>query len=131
MVPAEVRVCGPRGAWALRGHAAVGFFDRLVGLMGPSASGDDRVLVFPACASLHTFGMRQPVDMAFVDATGVVRLSKRAVPPGRVVSCPGAAWALERPASQDRWLEESELVQWLSTGREAREKGEEHEHDGG
>lgn len=131
VVFAEVRVCGPRDSWALDGLVATGFFERLFGLLGPRAPDDGRALVFPACASLHTFGMGCPVDMAFVDGGGIVRLSRRAVPPRRVVSCPGAAWAVERVASTGRWLEESEIAQWLSMGRKAQEKGEEHEHDGG
>ncbi len=54
------------------------------------------VMAFPACASVHTFGMRLPLDIAFIDSTGAVLALYKGVPPGRIRSCPGAAAVLER-----------------------------------
>lgn len=54
------------------------------------------VMAFPACASVHTFGMRLPLDIAFIDSTGAILALYKGVPPGRIRSCPGAAAVLER-----------------------------------
>jgi uncharacterized protein len=52
-------------------------------------------LLIPRCRSIHTFGMRFPLDVLFLDARGrVVRLA-RSVPPRRVVSCAAARCVVE------------------------------------
>lgn len=88
---------------------------RACGLMGiGSPGGDDTpsepwILLAP-CRSIHTFGMRVSIDLAFLDGGGIVVSSERAVPPGRLrwhprsrsalerVSVPGAPW----PTAGDR-----------------------------
>ncbi len=55
-------------------------------------------LLIPRCRSVHTFGMRFPLDLVFLDAAGRVVRRCPAVPPGRVVSEPGAQAVLELPA---------------------------------
>ena len=55
-------------------------------------------LLIPRCRSVHTFGMRFPLDLVFLDADGRELRRCSAVPPGRVVSEPGAAAVLELPA---------------------------------
>lgn len=67
---------------------------RLRGLIGRPR--DDTVLVLAPCRSVHTFGMRCPLDVVFVDAQGRVLASYAGVPPHRVVSCPKAHIAIER-----------------------------------
>ena len=54
-------------------------------------------LLLPRCASVHTFGMRFPLDVAFFDSEGRLLRLVREVPPGRLVACRGAAAALEAP----------------------------------
>lgn len=57
---------------------------RRVGLLRHDALGDDEALVVVPTQGIHTFGMRFPIDVVWVDRRGaVVRLS-RAVPPGRI-----------------------------------------------
>lgn len=120
MVPAEVRVRGPGGERVIDALVVDGFRERLVGLMGDFPPGACPVLAFPACRSLHTVGMGSPVDMAFVGPDGAVALSRRAVPPWRAVSCPGAAWALERVTADAPWPGEGDGVSLcVQTGREA------------
>ncbi|WP_369849897.1 hypothetical protein [Granulimonas faecalis] len=120
MVPAEVRVRGPGGERVIDALVVDGFRERLVGLMGDFPSGVCPVLAFPACRSLHTAAMGSPVDMAFVGPDGAVALSRRAVPPWRAVSCPGAAWALERVTADAPWPGEGDDVRLcVQTGREA------------
>jgi uncharacterized protein len=52
-------------------------------------------LLIPRCRSVHTFGMRFPLDLLFLDAEGRVIALRRAVPPCRVKRCPGAMAVLE------------------------------------
>jgi uncharacterized protein len=56
-------------------------------------------LLFPDCRSVHTFGMRFPLDIAFLDERGRPVRVERNVRPGRVLFCRGASAVLETPAS--------------------------------
>ena len=55
-------------------------------------------LLIPCCRSVHTFGMRFPLDLLFLDLEGQVIELRRAVPPSRLVRCPGAMAVLELPS---------------------------------
>jgi uncharacterized membrane protein (UPF0127 family) len=55
-------------------------------------------LLIPRCRSVHTFGMRFPLDLVFLDSDGRELRRCNAVPPGRMVREPGAAAVLELPA---------------------------------
>jgi uncharacterized protein len=55
-------------------------------------------LLIPRCRSVHTFGMRFPLDLLFLDEEERVIELRRAVPPGRFVRCPGADAVLELPS---------------------------------
>ena len=56
----------------------------------------DGALVLAPCASVHTFGMRERIDIAFVGADGKVIRSDKCVRPGRVLSCRSAVAVVER-----------------------------------
>jgi hypothetical protein len=81
---------------------AVGWRARLLGLacldLGRAGPG----LLIPRCSSVHTFGMRFPLDLCFLDRGGEVLAIRRAVPPRRVVSRRGADAVLELPALADQ-----------------------------
>ncbi|MDO4797306.1 MAG: hypothetical protein Q4A01_04705 [Coriobacteriales bacterium] len=62
------------------------------------------------CSSIHTFGMRYPIDVALVERTGKVLVSLRQVAPGRIVCASGAWVALERPSDADPWPQEGSWV---------------------
>ena len=66
---------------------AESFRDRLIGLMG---EGDESrlQLVIPRCSSIHTWFMRKPIDVAFVDGDGVVLAVHEAVGPWRFLFGP-------------------------------------------
>lgn len=86
---------------------------RLRGLLfrDPGWLGDGGVLVLVPCRSVHTFGMRRAIDVALVGAGGEVIASRRAVPPGRVLSSRRAVAVLERFACPGRpWPREGERV---------------------
>lgn len=57
-------------------------------------------LLIPDCRSVHTFWMRFPLDLHFLDRRGNLVAERLAVPPRRIVSQQGAAMVLERPAPQ-------------------------------
>jgi uncharacterized membrane protein (UPF0127 family) len=78
-------------------HVARGFRERLVGLAwarSPRAA----ALLLPRCRSVHTFGMRFPLDLYWLDARGDVVRVDRGVPPWRVVRCARARCVIEVPA---------------------------------
>jgi uncharacterized protein len=55
-------------------------------------------LLIPRCHAIHTFGMRFPIDVVFLDSSGEPISRRRAVPPCRVVVERRAASVLELPA---------------------------------
>ena len=75
---------------------------RLWGLMLRSLRDDS--LFFPRCRSVHTFGMRKPIDLAFVDRNGVVLEVFRGLPPCRIRGCRNTYGACERIARDGVWL---------------------------
>jgi hypothetical protein len=65
----------------------------------------DEALRIPRCRSVHTFGMRFPLDVIFLDAEGRPVRVVRDVPPWRVVSCRDAEEVVETRAGEaDRLL---------------------------
>jgi uncharacterized membrane protein (UPF0127 family) len=70
-------------------------------LLGLALLGRERAgagLLIPRCSSVHTFGMRFPIDVLFLDADVRVIELRRAVPPCRLIRCPGAMAVLELPS---------------------------------
>ena len=96
---------------------ALSFRSRLRGLVR-NAGGDD-LLFFPRCRSVHTLGMRQPIDLAFLDEKGTVLASYRELPPWRIRFCPIAFGACERLARDEAWPEagsffpSQEKIEWI------------------
>ena len=85
--------------WSGEVRWACTFFDRLWGFGRSDFSGEGSescVLVFPHCGSVHTCGMRFDLDIAFADGDGRIAKCVEGVNGWRVVSCPGARFALER-----------------------------------
>jgi uncharacterized protein len=84
---------------------ASGFRARLLGLAfldrGAAGSG----LLIPRCARVHTFGMRFPLDVLFLDARDGLVAFHLAVGPRRFVSHRGAAAVLELPSETRRTVQ--------------------------
>jgi uncharacterized protein len=74
------------------------FRTRLLGLAWRDRERAGPGLLFPRCSSVHTFGMRFPLDLYFLDSEGRVISVRRRVPPRRVVWRRGAAAILEIPS---------------------------------
>ena len=85
----------------LRFRALRGLRDKARGLL--RTDDDARPVALCGCSSIHTLGMRYPIDVAFVARNGRVVDARRGVPPGRVLAAPGAHYVLERPLSDDPW----------------------------
>lgn len=77
---------------------ASGFRARLCGLAGISVERAGNGLLIPRCASVHTFGMRFPLNLFFLDREGEPLAVRREVPACRFVSARDAVAVLEVPA---------------------------------
>ena len=71
------------------------FLDRLQGLLGKAGLADQQGLLLTACGSVHTAGMRFPIDIVFLDADLKVLACHSRVRPWRLKSCRGARVTLE------------------------------------
>jgi uncharacterized membrane protein (UPF0127 family) len=71
---------------------------RLLGLALLDRERAGQGLLIPRCRSVHTFGMRFPLDLLFLDAADRVIELRRAVPPNRLLRCVGAMAVLELPS---------------------------------
>jgi uncharacterized membrane protein (UPF0127 family) len=71
------------------------FRARLLGLAFLDPGDGDDALLIRRCRSVHTFGMRFPIDVVFVDRDWRVVRIVRDVGPRRVVRCRGADAVIE------------------------------------
>lgn len=83
-----------------RVRVARGFRARLLGLALLSTPPD--ALLFERCRSVHTFGMRWPLDLLWLDGEGAVVRVDRSVPSGRARACRRASAVVEIPAARSR-----------------------------
>lgn len=108
-MPSQVRCEPPVPA---RVVFALSLFERARGLLGrsPSWLGAGGLLVLAPCRSVHTFGMRHPLDIAFIDGGGHVLKALSGMPPRRMAGCRGARIVIERFSSpcNGRWFEVGE-----------------------
>lgn len=74
------------------------FRARLVGLAGLPYLPSGAVLELPGTRSVHTFGMRFPIDLVWLDADGRMLDADLEVPPWRVRSRRDAHGVMECPA---------------------------------
>lgn len=68
---------------------------RMRGLLGRKPPGWRSGILLMPCAGVHTFGMRYPIDVAFVSRDFRVLRVRRAVAPCRIVLCLGAVAVVE------------------------------------
>jgi uncharacterized membrane protein (UPF0127 family) len=73
---------------------------RLVGLALTDRERAGGGLLIPGCRSIHTFGMRFAIDVAFLDADGAVVSRRQGVRPRRIVGDRRASAVLEVPAGE-------------------------------
>ena len=63
---------------------AKGFFQRLKGLIGRTALDEGEGLWMARCRAIHTFGMRFPIDVVFLDKRNIVVAAIKNLPPRRI-----------------------------------------------
>lgn len=76
---------------------AVTLLSRLLGLALLSSGRAGAGLLIPRCRSVHTFGMRFPIDVVFLDRSHAPLSIREAVAPNRFLRHPGAHAVLETP----------------------------------
>lgn len=88
---------------------AFGPFARARGLLG--CEGFDGMLMIAPCRDVHTAGMASPIDVAFVDARGMVVESHRRVGPFRRLRNRRAVCVIERISRcESPWFKQGERV---------------------
>jgi uncharacterized membrane protein (UPF0127 family) len=73
---------------------------RLLGLAHLDREEAGAGLLIPRCASVHTFGMRFPLDLYFLGEGGEVVAVRRGIPARRLAFCGQAKAVLELPAAE-------------------------------
>ncbi len=81
-------------------HEANTLSSRLLGLAWLRSIPSGHALLIPDCRSVHTFGMRFAIDVAFLDDRGRPLRIERGVQRRRVLVCRGAFAVLEAPAGE-------------------------------
>lgn len=100
---------------------ACGFASRMRGLLFRGGF-DEEMLICPCC-SVHTFGMRQRIDVAFVDTRGVVLSVFRDVGPSRVLKRRTSSAVVERVSQPGApWYEPGDRVGLAVLGRKRSER---------
>lgn len=90
---------------------------KAVGLLsdGRILVGDDVLLLVP-CHDIHTFGMTEPIDVAFIDETGCVVRTYRQLAPYKRLTCAQACAVLERVTPKDERDISGEVPVWKNGG---------------
>jgi uncharacterized membrane protein (UPF0127 family) len=87
------------GEVAARVQPADQAWSRMVGLLGRRRLAEDEGLLLTPCTSIHTFFMRFPIDIIYLDRQHVVLKAVRALQPFRFSAClKGCHSVLELPA---------------------------------
>ena len=79
-------------------HLATGL-RRLTGLIGRGQLAQGRALHFARCRSVHSLGMRLPIDVVFLSGSGEV-LATNTLVPWRFANCSKATQVLELRAGE-------------------------------
>ena len=89
-------------------------WDRARGLLGRPALEWGQALWIEPCNNVHTLGMAYALDLAFLDARGIIKKLVRDVKPLRVAAARGAQVTLEMRSGQlDRLaLKLGDMVAW-------------------
>ncbi|MEK8031094.1 DUF192 domain-containing protein [Ideonella sp. DXS29W] len=89
---------------ALRIRQAIRWWSRAVGLLATPKLDDPCGIWIAPCNSVHTIGMRYPIDVVFVNADGSVAKVVERLRPWRAAGCRGARSTLELRAGLAREL---------------------------
>jgi uncharacterized membrane protein (UPF0127 family) len=95
----QIEIARTRQPLATRVQVAHSFARRLIGLLGRTTLPKSEALMFPRCNSIHTIGMRMPIDIVFVDRSLRVVALKTHVGAGQVLPPVKGAWGVIELAS--------------------------------
>jgi uncharacterized protein len=76
------------------------WWQRLVGLLGAGPLPRGQGLLLAPCRAVHTVGLARPIDVAFLDRSGVVLSLRRGLGVLRVARCRNAHAVLELRAGE-------------------------------
>lgn len=76
------------------------FFERARGLLGYTVLGEGEGLLIVPCSSVHTFFMKMPIDVVFLNRDNIIVKMKRNLKPQRFVMSRKASSVLEIKAGQ-------------------------------
>lgn len=93
------RASNPGGLVATVKHAH-DFISRLLGLLGTKQLSEHDGLLITPCRTIHTLGMRLPLDIVFLDANGMVLKCVSHLAPCRIATARGATHTLELAAGR-------------------------------
>jgi uncharacterized membrane protein (UPF0127 family) len=104
-----------------RCHFANSVFKRMVGLLNRKALGPGEGLLLDRCYGIHTFGMRFPLDVLFLDKDLRVMRAVTALPPFRTCVVKKAVYVLELPvgAIQHTRTEAGDQIQFRTADNES------------
>ena len=90
-------------------------WERFAGLMGRPAMATDDALLIDPCASVHTFFMRFPIDLVYLNHEFTVVKTVESMSPWRMSAAFGARTTLELASGRIRALEISvgQRLAWL------------------
>jgi len=74
------------------------FLGRLMGLLATERLPAGAGLIIKPCNSVHTFGMRYPIDVVFVDKSNIVIAAVSRLKPSRLALQRRAEYVVELPA---------------------------------
>ena len=77
--------------------------ERRKGLLGVSEMNADEGLWIAPCEAVHTFGMKMPIDVIFLDRDYVVKRIRHALAPNRVSVCLSSSSVIELAAGRIAW----------------------------
>lgn len=81
----------------LRLRAARGFLARLLGLHAAPFGADQDGLMIAPCGAVHTFGLKAPIDVVFLDRQQTVVRCLYSLPPNRIAAARRAHSVIELP----------------------------------
>ena len=90
----QVVIDGDDAVLSSKCKTAIDFFSRLMGLMFREKLDDDEALLIAPCNSIHTFFMRFPIDLVFIDREWNIVTEKRNIMPGKIINPINGAWAV-------------------------------------
>ena len=96
-----------------RCHFANTVVKRMVGLLNRRKFAEGEGLLFDRCYGVHTFGMRFPIDILFLDKDLQVIRAVKSLPPYRTSVVRKAVYVLELPvgALENTCTEEGDQIQ--------------------